>query len=222
LTEDDPSLAAVRRALVTMQSARERAEKQLQESPEDPGAVFGLAHCDYALAGMLNWRWILSKSDEDLQAAIEALGAAVSSGSQALARRGDYPIGRLAHTHLRLLLLLRVKDQSRDRPDVEHHREAILTMSSKGKHDPGSVSYLRWYQAIALADAGDGDGSRRMALVAFSEDAKLMSEKNSSDIGRRQYTLLRRFIEHNAHVLRNPSLVGHISQVLHLGHHVTR
>ena len=61
-----------------------------------------------------------------------------------------------------------------------------------------------------------------MALVAFTEDAKLMGEKHSPDIGRRQYTLLRRFIEHNAHVLRNPSLVGHISQILQFGHPVTR
>ena len=54
-----------------MQRARDRTEKIVQERPESPGRRSRLAHCDYALAGMLNWKWFLGKSDEDVAAAIE-------------------------------------------------------------------------------------------------------------------------------------------------------
>jgi hypothetical protein len=218
ITEEDQSLAAVRRALAQIRRARDRAERDANEKPEDTGALLDLATCDYSLAGMLTWQWLLTGSEDDLRIAIEALDSAIDSGNDALSQHTSYPIGRLAQTHLKMLLMLRVKDQNRERPDGERHREAILTMKARGDQSPQAISYLRWYQAITMADAGDSDGSRRMALVAFSEDAKLMHEEGNSDVGRRQYMLLRRFLEHNAHVLRNPSLVGHISQILQIGH----
>ena len=89
-------------------------------------------------------------------------------------------------------------------------REAILGLKPKASHHPRDVSYLRWYQAIALAGGGDGEGSRRMAIIAFSEDAKIMDRPDCSGIGRRQYRHPRRFLEHFACVLCNPSMVGHI------------
>jgi hypothetical protein len=57
-----------------------------------------------------------------------------------------------------------------------------------------------------------------MAMHAFSEDAKTMDRPGCETIGRKQYVLLRRYLEHNSAVLRNPSLIGHMSHVLRISH----
>ena len=130
----------------------------------------------------------------------------------------DFEIGRLAACHLVLLLLLRIRDDSPERGDIERHREQILGLKVDGRHSPVEESYTRWNQAVALADGGDAEGSNHMAMHAFSEDAKVMEQPGCETIGRKQYVLLRRYLEHYSGVLHHPSLIGHISQVLQIGH----
>jgi hypothetical protein len=77
------------------------------------------------------------------------------------------------------------------------------------------VSYLSWFQAITLADAGTADASRRKALTTLADDGRLMADH--LEVGRRQYVVLRRFLEQNSRVLRNPTLIGAISQILQAG-----
>jgi hypothetical protein len=115
------------------------------------------------------------------------------------------------------MLMLRVREQDRDRPDRERHREAILALRPRACHNVRTVSWLRWYQAITWADAGNADRSLGTTLEALREDARSMALPDSGDIGRRQYSSLRRFIEQYSNVLRNPSLVGQISQWLQVG-----
>jgi hypothetical protein len=50
------------------------------------------------------------------------------------------------------------------------------------------------------------------------EVAKTVDHRGGTDIERRHYMLPRRFIELDVHVLRHPSLMGHISQSLKIGH----
>jgi hypothetical protein len=63
---------------------------------------------------------------------------------------------------------------------------------------------------------GAGDQAQRKALTTFAEDAKLKVDQAYLEIGRRQY-MLRRFLEQYAPHLRNPSLVGQVSQLLEAG-----
>jgi hypothetical protein len=219
ITESDQNISAVDRALSHFVQVRQLVEARRQEAPDDPEMILDQAAHDYRIAGMYSWRWELSKRSEDLETTISLYETAIGSSTRALNQVDSYPIGYMAQIHLKLLLLRRIKDQNRDRVDAERHRESILKLQPGENRKPSSVSYLHWYQAITLADSGDGEGSRRKALLAFSEDAKLMNQPGGTDIGRRQYVLLRRFIEHNVYVLRNPSLVGHISQILQIGHH---
>src|SRR5262249_43452970 len=155
----------VTEALGHLHEARAQAQERLRENPTDPAAIRDFATCTNALSAMLAWQWWeLSKQRDELQSVIEALQSSIVSGNAALANSGDYPLNRLALAHLRLMLLLRIKDQDRDRPDIEAHREAILKLKIRGKQTPRDISHLRWNQAIVLADAGDADGSRRLAL----------------------------------------------------------
>ncbi len=219
LSEAEQTVRAAEEGIAHQKRALALVEARLQEPPVKPEALEELAHCSTHLAGLHLWKWELTRTEEDLAAALALLEAAVQHCERAIARLDSFPLGRLAQTRLKLLLMLRVRDGNRDRPDVEHHREAILALRSRSTHSIQTASYLRWFQAITLADAGDAEGSRRMTLVAFLEDAKNMGRPDSADIGRRQYTSLRRFIEQYSHVLRNPSLVGQVSQVLQVGHH---
>jgi hypothetical protein len=112
------------------------------------------------------------------------------------------------------MVLLRIRDQSVDRPDIEGNRDAIIALHPQTGDDIKGLSYLGWYQAVALADMSAADQAERKALSTFSEDAKLKGRPEHWEIGRRQYLLLRRFLEQYAPHLRNPTLTGRISQIL--------
>lgn len=57
---------------------------------------------------------------------------------------------------------------------------------------------------------------RLTGMEPIRADAKLAGDSEYVDIGRRQYTLLRRFIEHYLGVLRNQALIGQVSRALQL------
>src|SRR5262249_52932029 len=126
-------------------------------------------------------------------------------------------LGFLAQSRLKHLLLLRIRDENIDRPDTEGHCDAILALKPQPDDDPKGVSYLGWFQAITLADMGSGDLAQRKALTTFADDAKLKLNDVYWEIGRRQYILLRRFLETFGPHLHNPTFVGRISQVLQAG-----
>jgi len=212
-------LAAVDEGLAYMQRAGGLLAPRLdEESPPDVlRAAFAFS---YKIAGLYRWRWQLSHDQADLTAAIHYSEEAIERGQRLDAAAEGFEIGRLAATHLTLLLLLRLRDDDPQRVDAERHRSQILALVVNGRHSPVEESYARWCQAIVLADGGDANGSNNMAMHAFSEDAKTMDRPGCESIGRKQYLLLRRYLEHYSAVLRNPSLIGHISQVLQIGHRV--
>jgi len=218
ISEHNQSVAGAERGLQYLNRALALAQEAVSEDSPEPRQLFEVVKCYAAISGMHLWLWELTKHEHQLAQALEVMSKTLHEAERLLAVGGWFAVGRLAQLHLRQLLLLRVRDQNRDRPDVERHRDAILGIRPTEQHNRRHVSWLRWYQAITLADAGDGAGSLRTAFQVYSEDAKLMNEPHGGDIGRRQYTNLRRLIEHNSQVLRNPTLIGHISQLLHVGH----
>lgn len=186
------------------------------ESPalSDSALVLAQAECHRRLAGLRQWRWQLSNDPGDLDRAIASFSDAIQFNEQArLLGVLRYP-GFLAQSRLKQILLLRIRDGDLERPDVEGHHDAILALRHQPEDDPKSLSYLGWFQAIALADLGNGAQAHRKALATFAIDSRLMLEPQHVEIGRRQYVQLRRLLEQYAAYLRNPSLIGQISQVL--------
>lgn len=79
------------------------------------------------------------------------------------------------------------------------------------------LSYLASLQAITLADMGVVEQVNDVALRARVNDAELRKNPQYREIGGRQYTQLRRFLEQYSQYLHNPSLIGRISQILQTG-----
>ncbi|MDQ0290514.1 hypothetical protein [Oligosphaera ethanolica] len=169
-----------------------------------------------ALSGLQLWKWLLTHNDADLDKTIDTLRKIEAYIPTVVKTDANYRIGRVAQLHLRLLLLLRLRDASPDRPDVEKHRDEVLRLRPKDNHDPCEVSYLQWYKAITLADIGDEAGVSRAVIEAIRFDERLTMQKNCPDIGRRQYRMLRRFVEHHLNVLHNHSLIGQICRALQM------
>ena len=218
LSELRSDLVAADQGLAQMQRAAEILAPRLEGESPSTQTLRDAFVCHYKIAGLHRWRWQVSHDESDLARAVEHYERAMEVGQRLDEAAEDFEIGRLAACHLDLLLLLRIRDDSPERGDIERHREQILGLKVDGRHSPVEESYTRWNQAVALADGGDAEGSNHMAMHAFSEDAKVMEQPGCETIGRKQYVLLRRYLEHYSGVLHHPSLIGHISQVLQIGH----
>jgi hypothetical protein len=214
VSECSHDLPSANRGLELTQRAFDRSVSALQGPTVTKEAIREAFKCYQSLAGLLLWKWLLTNAPADLDAAVQMLSEVEKFVRSEVIKDECYAIGRVAQMHLRSLLMLRIRDQNRERFDAEGHRDAILRLAPTRCHNPREVSYLRWYKAIAMADAGDAQGMSQTVVNALLEDSKLASTPSCRDIGRRQYTLLRRFIEHHLHVLRNHHLVGQVSRHL--------
>jgi hypothetical protein len=177
----------------------------------------------HLFAAQLRWKAILTKDESDLDEAIRTEVLAIKYMTQARARGVFGKPGHIARAYLQLLLVLRGREKNIERFDAEGYYEAILQLKPLPNDSLTDVSYLNWYQAIALADAGEGEVAKRKAITTYAEDARLMNRSDYSEvgklsIGKRQYVMIRRFIERYSGFLRNPSLVGSISQILQVEH----
>lgn len=219
VSEKTRTLAAVDKGMELTRRAFDMVSAQAQDDAATPEQVSQVFKGYQSLSGMLLWRWMLTNNEKDLDNAIEMLQNTEAFVPVVTEKDHNYAIGRVAHLYLLLLLILRIRDATPDRPDSENHRDSILRLRPKGVHNPRELSYLRWYKAIALADAGDEVGVSRTVIEALRADDKLADVRlpenaDFIDIGRRQYTLLRRFIEHYLNVLQNHALIGQISRAL--------
>jgi hypothetical protein len=176
-----------------------------------------LAQTYHRLGGLLQWKSELTKDAADVMLAMEALNHALEYMTKARAHGEFRQPGLLAQVHMRLLLLLRIQDRNAARQDIEGHRDAILKISERPDDRKVGTSYLHWYQAITLADLGADDQANAKPLDQLAEDRKLFSEPGCSEIGRRQYVLLRRFLENSRGVLRNPKMMGRVGRHLLVG-----
>lgn len=192
----------------------EVTKQKFSPSPDAAEATLAYAECHRQLAGLRQWRWQLSKDSADLNRAIAGFEQAIDFNARAR-RQGvlKHP-GFLAQARLKQLVLLRIRDGDIDRPDIERHRDAIIAMNAAPGDDPTGLSYLSWFRAITLADIGAADEAHDKAQATFASDAKLQVQPEYWEIGRRQYVQLRRFLEQFSRYLRNPSLIGRVSQVL--------
>lgn len=216
-SEEHSDIKGADRAIQLVEEALDDAKKQYSESPESPDAILAFAECHRRLAGLCQWRWQLSRESSDLERALTVFANATHFNARARDLGMLRHPGFLAQARMKEMLLLRIRDQSVDRPDTEGHLDAILALKKEPHDDAVGVSYLAWFQAIALADIGSAEQSNQRALEALVNDAELRKNAEYLEVGGRQYTQLRRFLEQYSGYLRNPSLIGRISQILQTG-----
>jgi tetratricopeptide (TPR) repeat protein len=216
-SEAHPDLAGADQAIALVEEALKDVEREFAGNPDSRDAVAAYAACHYRLAGLYQWSWRLSRDAPHLDRALAAFEDAIRYNDRARVLGVLKHPGMIAQQRLKQLLLLRIRDQNIDRQDSELHRDAILEIQTRSDDDPKGLSYLGWFQAITLADMGYGDRADRKALTTYTQDAKVKLDPAYFEVGRRQYVLLRRFLAEYAPYLRNPSLIGRLSQLLQAG-----
>lgn len=214
ISEEQQDLKHADLGLKKQEQALELVKPMLKTDNPDLKTLEDATGCYHSLAGIYRWKWELARENEDLLSSIEFYKKALDYGHKALEIGSKYAIGSIANLHLKLMLLLRIKDEDVDRPDHENHREAILKLEPAVQQKDENVSYLRWYKAITYADLGDEENSKKWALTAFTKDSIIINKPEITSVGRKQYTRIRRFIEQFFNVLRNPNYIGYISQIL--------
>ncbi|MVM28911.1 hypothetical protein GO755_02620 [Spirosoma sp. HMF4905] len=220
ISELNPDLASANRAIEIAKQALPLIESEFENIPlsENIEALKAEALYYRSLDGLYQWKWQFTNNDDDLMLAINTATHAIKLMEQARTIGDyDYP-GQIALAHLRVMLQLRIRDNDRKRIDIEGHRDSILTIKPSGNDNKKSISYLNWYQTITLADSGEEKAAREKAIANYGNDAVLMRERGNEEIGKLQYVQIRRLIEQYSPVLRNPSIVGSISQILQVGH----
>jgi hypothetical protein len=214
-SEEHPDLRGAERAIGLAREALEVIRNRFP--PEKQGEVaaqVAYGESQWRISSLQRWRYQLTADTADLDEAVRTCAESLEHLRRARVLGGLPRPGRLAQVHLLSLLLLRIRDGDRMRTDKERHQQAVLDVKALPDDDPIEVSWLRWYQALALADAGDREGATQLAQRTVAEDAQLRTNPEYWEVGRRQYTLLRRFIEQYSPHFRDPATVGVVTQVL--------
>ena len=211
-SEEHPDLAGTDHALAMVEQVITEVRERF--APADLERSVELSDCFRRLAGLRQWRWQRTHEPRDLDAAIEAMGHSLELMVDARRLGMGPPVGMIAQMRVKLMLHLRIRDRDSHRPDGEQHGQAVLALTPElDLDDPMALSWLRWYQAIVLADQGHEQDAREKTYKALREDA-LLNESEHWEVGRRQYHLLRRFIDQYSEWFREPSLLGTVAQAL--------
>lgn len=221
ISEKQKDLKHANLGLKTQIRALDLVQPRLKVESPDLKTLEDVAGCYHSIGGMLRWKWILAKENKDLESAIEYYKKALDYGNQALEIGNKFSIGNLANLHLKLLLLLRIKDDDINRLDHENHREGIIKLKPSKQQKDEYVSYLNWYKAITYADLGDEQSLKEGVFNTFAEDGIIMNKPEITSVGKRQYTRIRRVIEEFFNYLRNPNLMGYIAQKLQTPHNIS-
>jgi hypothetical protein len=217
-SEADLSIEGAESGLEYSQKALASLQSELNAANPSTDVLESAFHCRANISGLNFWMWLLKQSERRyLNTAIEELEQALRDADRVLERSAKFPIGRCAQGHLKLLFMLRMRDDDRNRLDLEGHRNRIFAMLDRTARHARDASYLRWFQAITWADLGDRGRSRDFAIKAIAEDTKIKDQPDCAEIGRRQYSNLRRFLEQYSSNSPNSDCFGDISQVLQAG-----
>lgn len=212
---DCPDLQGSARALEINERARAIAQKMITDDPNDLNARKQFSYTTQQVAEMLEWTWRISREKEDLDKAIKEYREAIRLAEE-LRMKGieGVPLGRYAQNLLCYTMFLRIAEEDRERPDSEKNFQKILALKAGPDENHVSASNLRWYQIFILADMGRDDEVQKRATIAIYEDLKTASERKSTQVGRRQYTKLRRFLGQYSGYWRDPSSIARVLQLL--------
>lgn len=125
-SEAHPNIIGADRAIELAEEVLDGVQQQYSSSLESPDAILAFAECYRRLAGLHQWRWQLSSESNDLDSSLTAFADATRYNSRARDLGVLRHPGFLAQARIKEMLLLRIRDQSIDRPDAEGHHDAIL------------------------------------------------------------------------------------------------
>ena len=209
-----PDMQGASRGLEIMEVARKNAKKRVDENPKDRNAQRDYSYATQHVAAMLSWIWNLSRDESDLQNVIAELRESIRLIEEL--RSGgldDVPLGRYAHNLLRYAMFLRIAENDPNRLDGEKNFQKILALKP-GSELSLSASYLRWFQVIILADMGKYDDAQKRAQAAIALDMRYATRDDETEVGRRQYSELRRLIENFSRFWRDPKSIARVSQII--------
>lgn len=207
ISEADSSLSGADAALQKMLEA----QAELTDS-HSPLEHFNTHH---NLAGLRWWRWRLSEDTADLDFALAHCLDTAIFANQLIASNERTNTGGVALFYLRYLLLLRLREDNRDRPDVEGHRQRVLNIDETQSSCYHESSVLRWTKAITLGDLGGEEEMRRVMMEAGVKDEMAYESAVTNQDRYINHNRTRRFIEDNLEILQHPTLLASLSQHLH-------
>jgi hypothetical protein len=209
-----PDMQGARKGLKILEDARRDAKKRLDENPKDRNAQRDFSYATQNVAAMLSWIWSLSRDESDLQNVITEMRESIRLIEELLASGPeDVPLGRYAHNLLRYTMFLRIAENDPSRLDVEKNLQKILALKP-GSELSLSASYLRWFQVIILADMGKYDDAQKRANAAIALDIRFATKEDETEVGRRQYSELRRLLENYSRFWRDPKSIARVSQII--------
>jgi len=167
---------------------------------------------------MRTWRWSLTRDDEDLEKAIQEIREAINLIEDLRDNDIPVPLGRYALNLLKYALFLRIAENDRERFDTEKNFQKILALKAGRDEAYVSASYLRWFQVFVLADMGKFDDAQKRAMSAITDDLKYISSEGLTEVGRRQYSELRRVLEQFSRYWRDTQSIARISQIINSAH----
>jgi hypothetical protein len=213
-----PDMEGAKKGLKILEKARAMAKKRMDENAKDRDAQRDYSYATQHIAGMLSWIWSLSRDENDLQNVIAELRESIRLIEELRATGlDDVPLGRYAHNLLRYTMFLRIAENDPNRMDVEKNFQKILALKP-GTELSLSASYLRWFQVFILADMGKYDDAQKRAQAAISLDIRYGTREEETEVGRRQYSELRRLLENFSRYWRDPKSIARVSQIINSAH----
>jgi hypothetical protein len=209
-----PDLQGATKGLNIIEKARAMAKKSMDDDPNNPAFMRDYSYATQQVASMLAWKWNLSRDEKDLEKVITELREVIRLIEDLRTKNIDVPLGRYAQNLMRYTMFLRIAENDRDRSDVEKNFQKILALKAGSQEPYFSASYLRWYQVFILADMGKYDDAQKRATYAISEDIKYANKDKGTEVGRRQYTELRRFLEQFSRYWRDTKTIARVSQII--------
>jgi hypothetical protein len=213
-----PDMEGAKKGLKILEKARSMAKKRMDANPKDRDAQRDYSYATQHVASMLSWIWNLSRDENDLQDVITELRESIRLIEELRATGlDDVPLGRYAHNLLRYTMFLRIAENDPNRMDVEKNFQKILALKP-GTEISLSASYLRWFQVFILADMGKYDDAQKRAQAAIALDIRYATKEDETEVGRRQYSELRRLLENFSRYWRDPKSIARVSQIINSAH----
>jgi len=114
-------------------------------------------------------------------------------------------------------MFLRTAENDPQRMDMEKNFQKIMALKP-GNELSLTASYLRWFQVFILADMGKYDDAQKRAQSAISMDIRFATREEETEVGRRQYSELRRLLENFSRYWRDPKSIARVSQIINSAH----
>lgn len=224
VSREKRTIQSARDGLEIIEKARELAKQKIEQEPSNTKYQMDISYATQKYGNMLARIWERYDEDDDaeimdvIQKVINAYQESIQMIENLLEEKKHPPLGRYAQNLLRLTIFFRIAEKDRNRQDIEKNFHKMLSLEADKDQPEISKSYLRWYKVFALADMGKFDDAQNRAMAATALDTEVKTKDPNSEIGRRQYSLLRGFLEQYSRYWQDPKSIARISQLISYAH----